>query len=493
MALSRRDFLSYSSAAAILAAWGGPLGLSRAQAAPLAAPRADDLTYHFLNRISYGVRAEDIERCNQMGVAAYLEEQLNPDSIKSRARFKVSPLLKADRLKAAKGKDAGFKARVASVNGMIQRAANSPAQLYERMVEFWSDHFNITIDELEPELIDFHREVIRKHAFGNFKDMLVGVAKHPAMLYYLDNYLNVKDKPQENYARELMELHTIGVDGGYTEQDVKEVARALTGWTVDDEQPGGFYFDPEEHDSESKVFLGKFLAAGNGISDGMAVLEYLAGLPQTAQFICRKLCVRFVSDSPSPSLVDQIAGVWMSNNGEIKPVLRALLLSDEFNAAINMKFRRPLDWYIAVVRATGIEFKDYWYMNSFLEKLGQPPYAWEPPNGYPDVMNAWANTNGLLERWNSGYALNEFPLNDKKSGIKTDLLKRLGKPKNTTELIDNASLLVFGKKLDDARRADLLAFITDGKGEYILSKELQEKKWGSLMALLFASPMFQMR
>ncbi|HYG74413.1 MAG TPA: DUF1800 domain-containing protein [Planctomycetota bacterium] len=491
MSLSRRDFLHYTGAAALLAAWGGPLGAPKAEAAGFAS-RADALTYHFLNRISYGVRANDIARCSEIGIAAYLEEQLNPETIKTRARIKLSPLLKADRLKAAKGKDAHFKARVALVNGMIQRAAYSPAQLFERMVEFWSDHFNITLDELEPDLIDFQREVIRKHALGSFKDMLVAVAKHPAMLYYLDNYLNVKDKPQENYARELMELHTIGVDGGYTEKDVKEVARALTGWTVDDEQPGGFFFDAEEHDDGPKTILG-LTTPGSGIDDGMAVLDYLAGLPQTAQFICRKLCVRFVSDSPPSTLVDRMAQVWMQNNGAIKPVLRELFLSGEFNASIGQKLRRPLDWYIGVVRSTGVEFKDYWYMNSILEKLGQAPYAWEPPNGYPDVMTAWANTNGLLERWNSGYALTEYPLNDRKSGIKTDLLKRLGKIQSVPDVVDKASLLVFGKTLDDEKRQQLILFITDGKPTAVWDKELQAKKLGSLMALLFASPMFQMR
>jgi uncharacterized protein (DUF1800 family) len=489
MVVSRRGFLELSGAAAILASWGGMLGSRGSAHAAEVASRDDDQIYHFLNRIQYTITEADYELAKSIGIEGYLNEQLNL-TMKRKGKVKLSSVLKKDRLKAASGKDASFKARQALHQGYINRTAFSTQQLYERMVEFWSDHFNITFNELEPDLVDFQNNVIRKHALGKFGDMVQASAKHPAMLFYLDNYLNTKKKPQENYARELMELHTIGVDGGYTEDDVKNVARIMTGWQVDDSMPGGFFFNEEVHDVKAKTVLGVSYPAGRGAEEGELLIDFLQKLPQTAHYISKKLCVRFVSDTPPDSLVDAMTAKWQETGGDIKEVLKVLFLSNEFKASIGIKFKRPLEWYAGVVRIGGIEFKDYWYQNFLLEKIGQIPYAWEQPNGYPDVMTAWANTNGLLERWNVAFEIFNRSF-DKKSGIKAAVVKKVGKAKTVGELVDNVVLLAFGKPLDDKFRQDLIGFV----GNTIdpnkpLEKETIETKLSSLLTLVVASPQF---
>lgn len=490
MVVSRRGFLELTGAAAILAAWGGPFGSVRTAHAAGAASREDDQVYHFLCRVQYGVNPADFEKCKSIGEAAYLEEQLNFEKLK-KGKVKLSSILKSDRLKAAKGKDAYFKGRQGLHQGYINRAAFSTAQLYEKMCEFWSDHFNITFNELVPDLIDFQNNVIRKHALGKFGDMLQASAKHPAMLYYLDNYLNTKRKPQENYARELMELHTIGVDGGYTETDVKEVARILTGWQVDDALPGGFFFNEDKHDVKAKVVLGVTYPAGRGAEEGEQLIDTLQKSPQTAAYISKKLCIRFVSDTPPQTLIDKMAAKWLETGGDIKEVLRVLFLSDEFKASAGQKFRRPLEWYVGLVRVTGAEFKDYYYQNYLLEKLGQVPFGWEQPNGYPDVAPAWANTNGLLERWNTAFEIVQRSF-DKKSGIKSSLTKKIGKVTTVGQLVDKVILVVFGRPMGGTLRSDLIGFVGNSIDENkVLDKETLETKLSALMTLLFASPLFQ--
>ncbi|HRF97758.1 MAG TPA: DUF1800 family protein, partial [Aggregatilineales bacterium] len=201
-----------------------------------------------------------------------------------------------------------------------------------------------------------------------------------------------------------MELHTLGVNGGYTEQDVVEVARALTGWSTEYGRDDMFVFKMDMHDTGEKFVLGQALPAGRGIEDGLQVLDILAYHPSTARFIAQKLCRRFIADFPPDSIVQSTAEAFFNSGGDIRATMRHLLLSDEFMNAYGQKFRRPLDFVIGTLRALrdGLDVDNIYVFIEPLEGMGQVPYAWHPPNGYPDVAGAWLNTNGLLYRWNVG-------------------------------------------------------------------------------------------
>lgn len=450
--------------------------------------------YHFLNRISWAVRPKDLERVVTMGIPAYLEEQLLGERVPGAKKVVVPTLWKLSRKKLIKAKNPPvYKALIGAA---VKRTSASPAQLFERMVEFWGDHFNISSDELEIDLLDFLRGVIRKHALGKFRDLLIATAQHPAMLYYLDNYLNVAEHPNENYAREVMELHSLGVDGGYTEADVKEVARALTGWTTDYEsRTEGFHFDADNHDTGAKTVLGVNLAAGRGIEDGVDVLTMLGNSEATARFVCRKLAIRFVSDAPPQSLIDKMVASWMANDTEIKPVLRVMFLSDEFAASAGQKLRRPFDFFVGALRVTGTKFTDFWWQHYIMEKLGQVPYGWHPPNGYPEPAGAWANTNGLLERWNTCQAVTDWALGARpKDGLRTKLGDTIGKVKTVGELVDRCAEQLLSLTLDAELRAQFIGFVADGGDENtVVTKDLREAKLGPFCGLLLASPLFQWR
>jgi uncharacterized protein (DUF1800 family) len=378
------------------------------------------------------------------------------------------------------------------------------------MVEFWSDHFNVASEEIEPDYVDYQRTAIRPFALGKFRDLLRATAKHPAMLFSLDNYLNVAEHPNENYAREVMELHTLSVDGGYTEQDVKEVARALTGWSYDRhwDKYEGFYFDADSHDTNEKIVLGHPLPAGRGIEDGEDVLDLLAAHPSTAKFLCRKLAIRFVSDNPPQTLIDRMVAVWSATGGDIKAVLRAmflkddnLTLTDDYAAAAGKKLRRPLDFFVGIMRTTGASFTDFWLMEWFLSKLAQVPYGWHPPNGYPEPAGAWANTSGLLERWNIAQSMTDSALNERNSGMKTALNTLAGPATTVGQMVDKCGLLILGTPLDADKRAQLIAFVnTDDQGQPTggteltkITPSLRKEKLGALCGLLLSSPMFQWR
>ncbi len=489
--VSRRGFLKLGGAAALFAGWQASSSKARAASFPTA---ATDPVYHFLNRISWNVRPEELVHAKQVGIAAYLEEQLAPDTLFRGKKVSYPSILDLDRTRLQRiKKNAGETCRIALITGMIARAVGSPAQLLERMVEFWADHFNVASDGLETDVVDYQRTAIRRNALTNFHDLLVATAKHPAMLYYLDNASSVAAHPNQNYARELMELHTLGVNNGYVEADVNEVARAFTGWTVDDSQPGGFRFDAANHDTDPKTVMGTALPGGRGIEDGMDVLNLLASHPNTAKFVCGKLCVRFISDTPPQSIVNTLATVWSQNNGDIRAVLRALFQSAEFAQAVGQKLRRPLDFVIGSLRATTTTFTNFNFLNDLLDHLDQVPYNWHPPNGYPDVAGKWANSNGLLLRWNFSQTITETALNSNNSGMRTGLLKRIGKPLTVGQLVDNLATALFGLTLDSDVRDQLIAFVTPNGANTALTKTLLTQKLGSLAGLMLSAPMFQWR
>jgi uncharacterized protein (DUF1800 family) len=296
----------------------------------------------------------------------------------------------------------------------LARACWSRRQLFEVMVDFWSNHLNVTNPSDDPWYCrhDYDRTVIRAHAFGKFEDMLVASAQHPAMLLYLNNAESTKDAPNENYGRELLELHTVSLDAGYSEDEMHASALLMTGFGVDWDT-GEFRYWKDDHATGRVRILGFSSANGSasgGYTAGLDYLRYLARHPKTARHIASKLCTRFVSDTPPASLVSALAATYLARGTAIVPVLRQLFRSPEFAASMGQKVRRPMEDVVATVRILGIgpdpSGRDgmeglYW----MLDDLGNAPLAWAPPNGYPDVAAAWASAGGTLGRWNSHMSL----------------------------------------------------------------------------------------
>jgi len=326
----------------------------------------------------------------------------------------------------------------------VGRALISQRQLQEVMVDFWENHFNVFAGK-GPErymLAAYERDAIRPYAMGRFRDLLEAVAKSPAMLFYLDNWESTvePDRPalagnrarlvaarralrtpindtlqkrrprglNENYGRELLELHTLGVDGGYTQQDVINVARAFTGWTVDrPRQGGGFIFRPAMHDAGPKVVLGHSLASDRGMEDGEQVLDIVAHHPATARYIATKLVRRFVGDSVPPALVARVAATFTRTDGDIRECLRTILVSDEFFSrdAYRSKVKSPFELVVSALRAMDAEPDTTPRTAQIIARLGQPLYGHQAPNGYPEVGSAWINTGAIINRINFGLAV----------------------------------------------------------------------------------------
>jgi uncharacterized protein (DUF1800 family) len=331
----------------------------------------------------------------------------------------------------------------------VGRAVLTERQLDEVLVDFWENHFSVFSgkDRTRYFLSEYDVNTIRPHAMGKFRDLLGAVAKSPAMLYYLDNWQSVADSGQpvlepmnaraarrrpaamrqpqpprpavaalaqrrrglnENYARELMELHTLGVDGGYTQQDVINVARALTGWTLDRGAQGGeFVFRGQVHDAGAKVILGQKFPAGRGEEEGEAVLDLLARHPKTAEFIATKLARRFVSDTPPAALVQRATATFRRTDGDIREVVRTIVTSPEFFAAsaYRAKVKSPFELVVSALRALNAQPDGTPRTAQLVSRLGQPIFGHQAPNGYPETGDAWMNTGAILNRINFGLAL----------------------------------------------------------------------------------------
>ncbi|MFN7995540.1 MAG: DUF1800 domain-containing protein [Bryobacteraceae bacterium] len=308
----------------------------------------------------------------------------------------------------------------------LYRAVYSERQLEEVLVDFWYNHFNVFFDKgMDRYLVtSYERDAIRPNVLRKFEDLLRATAQSPAMLFYLDNWQSAgadsiagKGRNRglnENYGRELLELHTLGVDGGYTQKDVTEVARCFTGWTI--RQPrraAEFEFNPRMHDYGPKTVLGATIPAGGGIEDGYKVLHLLAQHPATARFISRKLAMRFVSDEPPESLVDRMAKVFLKKDGDIPAVLAALFNSPEFwsQTAYRAKVKSPFDFVTSAIRAVDADVDFGFGLTNQLMKMGQPLYRKSEPTGYPETGREWANSAGLMARMNFAVALaaNKIP------------------------------------------------------------------------------------
>lgn len=321
----------------------------------------------------------------------------------------------------------------------LLRAVYSNHQLQELLVDFWYNHFNVFLNKGADRytIPTYEREAIRPHVFGKFYDLLLATAKSPAMLFYLDNWQSVgpdsaaerahpgqkkKRGLNENYGRELLELHTLGVDGGYTQQDVIAVARCFTGWTIaGPRKGGGFEYNDKMHDTGEKIVLGHVIRAGGGMDDGLQVLNILAHHPSTAHFISLQLAKRFVADDPPPSLVNRMAASFLKYDGDLREVMRTMLRSPEFwsEGAYRAKVKTPFEMIASAVRATNADVTSAFLLSNELQKLGEPLYRKIEPTGYSSANAEWVSSAGLLDRMNFGLALahNRVP------GVKVDIAK----------------------------------------------------------------------
>jgi len=373
---------------------------------------------------------------------------------------------------------------------VMVRAVASDHQLAEVMADFWTNHFNIFIGKnvARVYLPSYVEETIRPRIFGRFEDLLVATAESPAMMVYLDNAQSImpgarpdrgalagrrrramvleERRPtglNENYARELMELHTLGVDGGYTQKDVTEVARILTGWSVARPAQGsGFVYNGWAHDRGEKTVLGAEFPSGHGKDEGMRLLGMLAAHPSTAHYISGKLCARFVSDAPPDGCVDNAVGAWKRSGGELREILRAIFHSPDFWAQANRsaKVKSPLEFVVSAVRAVGGAPDTTPRLAGAVGRLGQPLYQHTAPNGYPEHEKDWVNSGALLNRMNFAMQLaaNRLP------GVTVDLDRLLPATADHAALVDAVDRLVLGGKMTPRTRSvitEQIASITD--------------------------------
>jgi uncharacterized protein (DUF1800 family) len=427
----------------------------------------------------------------------------------------------------------------------LLRAIYSQRQFEEVMTDFWCNHFNVFMDKGLDRLMltSYERDVIRPHALGKFEDLLVATAKSPAMLFYLDNWLSVgpnsaqalgipahpgpnwRSFPQqaprrnpkrtsglnENYGRELMELHTLSVNGGYSQRDVTEVAKVFTGWTIDKPaEGGGFKFDPRMHEPGPKFVLGHRVKP-KGEGEGLEVLHRLATSPQTAHFISLKLAQRFVSDDPPPALVDRMAKTFLKKKGDIREVLDTLFHSAEFwdDGAYRAKVKTPLEFVASATRATGAEIEDAQPLVGQLNRMGMPLYGAQPPTGYSMKAETWVSSSALLNRMNFALALTSGKI----KGVKVDAAQLSGSsasPPDATAALATleASLLIGGvsQQTHDSIVAQIIVSQIDAAGKNGAQPKVDNKAGArkpggaarppdvsTIAGLLLGSPDFQRR
>jgi hypothetical protein len=452
---------------------------------PHEAPRRDP-ELALVQRITQGFQLGELERARAMGYRAYLEEQLDAFAIDDSAlearlagftTLGLSPKELVDLYVDDPGPP------VLELKGsLLVRAVHSRRQLYERMCEFWRDHFHIDHNKGDVEwalLTEHERTVIRPHALGKFPDLLRAVAFSPAMQYYLDNWLNVRGAPQENYARELLELHTLGVRGGYGEVDVKQVARCFTGWTLNPDFNSPDFlrtvFDSALHAPGSKLVLGQVIPAVPGSLNAQRVLDLIALHPSTARFLARKLCAWMLTPTPPDELVERVAAAYLASGGDTKAMLRVILARENLagvGAVAAPKFRRPFHLVVSILRALEAELVDPLYPLYLLYLMGHPPLDKVQPDGYPDTLAAWGRSQ--LPRWSSASFLaaggRVLPLlgDGGFPGVRIDrehLLARLelsGRRRNVAGLAQRMNARLFGNALAPHEEASLQEFL-DGR------------------------------
>lgn len=499
--LSRRGMLKWLSGGKLGAdqAGGIPSGMaaaaglavmaSQAKSAPpvsaMGDPDSTALLTKLVRRCTFGVNAQEMALVRSMGYNGYLDYQLNPDMIEDAAvETRLAPLTTLAGIYADIKLLPSTQVVNELIEGTIIRATYSKRQMYERMVEFWSDHFNISVEKvncawLKP--ID-DRETVRPNALGFFSDLLAGSATSPAMMVYLDNNISLPSAPNQNYAREIMELHTMGSYNGYTEGDVVEVARCFTGWQLyPDNSPypiaGVFRYNPSQHDNNQKVVLGHVIPAGGGIQDGLTVLQILSQHPNTARFISNKLCERFLDYTPSQSVVTAATATFNATGGNIREVMRTIL-SAQHVADAKPKLKRPFHAFVSALRATNAEMIASGSFRNQLRSAGHLLFYWVPPDGYPDKIDFWSGF--LLPRWNFGAML----MNGNLSGLSADAIAFFSGCTNAQEMVQRINSNMFGGEMPVEEQTRIR--------EYLLPDPPSLSRQKEAIGLAIGSPSFQM-
>ena len=497
-------------------------------------------TLHLLRRATFGVRPEDLSAVLSMGREAWIDRQLASAGIAdpqldvrltSHAALllpihelmeRFSPPMRDARadsagLRRGRALDPSMRSGTGSprqllgelVTAKLLRAVHSERQLEEVMTDFWFNHFNVFFGKnlTRYMIADYEREAIRPHVFGRFEDMLLATARHPAMLYYLDNWTSVapgstrtarRDPARgrvrginENYARELLELHTLGVDGGYSQEDVIAVARAFTGWTFVPPRRRGsaaggpvtFRFNTAGHDTGTKTVLGTTLPAGRGIEDGEEVIRRLALHPTTARFLAGKLVERFVSDTPDSAFVHELARVYLDSDGDLRAVTRALFTSPRFHDAAvrGTKVKTPFELVASTLRVTAAEIGQSWQLIQTLRALGQLPYTESAPTGFPAASEHWVSSSALLARMNFALEI----ATGRVDGVRVEPFAQ--SPLHDASLDRMIAALLPGMPADDLAetiRDDLARHQTGANGDPPLARAV---------GLVLGSPHFQRR
>lgn len=462
-----------------------------------------DSHFHLLSRATYGAWPGELARIKSMGAKAWLEEQLNPERIDDKAcelRARRFESLEIDAGTAYEFRREAIRRDL--VRHAILMAVYSRRQLQEVMVEFWSDHFNISVEKgdciyLKPS---DEKAVVRANALGKFRQLVRHSALSPAMLVYLDGKDNKKekaaDKPNENYARELLELHTMGVGGGYSQKDVFEVARCLTGWRLHDRQGRGTaYFDKQLHDDGEKIVLGKLIAAGGGEKDLDSVLDIVLAHPSTAKYLATKFVRHFVNEDPPPSLVEKLAKLFRDTEGDTKAILAAIFFSDEFKASAGQKFKRPFRYIVGALRNLAADTHAHSELTEYLSRMGHAPFQYPTPDGYPEESQPWMGT--LLWRWNYALALSSAGI----EGVHIDpakLVEALWNGQESQDIKNTKANIPVEEKVDEGRLFAYLVGRAPLNGELAVFKKYfaatgsDSKKKTELIGLIMASPAYQM-
>ncbi len=458
-------------------------GVFSSPAAPMAiaSDTKMDVVSHALMRLTYGIHPDDRARVINLShdqhdaVQQWIEQQLQPHGIDDQSCERL--IRRFEALAQPLGELYEFKERVLLrelTTATTLRAVYSNRQLHERLVGFWHDHFNVDMSKGECAWVTvaYDRDVIRAHALNKFSDLLRSVVLSPAMLWYLDGRVNrvsnVGMKPNENYARELLELHTLGVDGGYSQNDVMEVARCLSGWTVRNKKrfkKGTIEFHHSDHDDGEKTVLGTTIPAGGGQRDLDMVLDLVAHHPSTARHIARKLCQHFIHDHPDAAVIQSVEKAFIASDGDIATTMRALTASSAFINPVNFaaKLKRPFHYIASCLRTTAAASDGGYAIYDYLQRLGHLPFQFPTPDGQPDHIDAWSGS--LLWRWRFAAALTNKKLRGTTLNHR-ELLQRCG---SQTGVIAH----ILGRK----PTPDEVTFIT---------KDPQQA-----LGLLLASPHFQ--
>ncbi len=507
-----------------------------------------------LNRLTFGIRPGDVDVFNSLGandderLFNFVTQQLNPDSIDDsefEARYnaagfetlhKTHEQLYFDHIvnNQYDSNDNAYwewysKPAYELVDATLLRAVYSKKQLFEILTDFWHNHFNVYFwqDDGVPLLVSYNRDVLRKHALGNFRQMLEAVATHPSMLYYLNQNNSNDAGPNENFARELFELHTLGAENylgvqdpnavpkdangvsiGYVDNDVYEAARCFTGWRVDDDiyeyeneigKSGNFIYYKPWHDRFNKLVLGKYIPSDQpDMQDGRDVLDLLANHPGTARHIARKLCRRFISDVPPDSVVQAAANAFMefrSAPDQLKRVVETILLSAEFKQSWGGKVKRPFEALVSMMRALHSESNRI--PNGFhwmLSQMGQGLFERRSPDGYPDVREAWANSMSLLYRWNAAVALTENWMDDDQGNIiRTDVYSQTpAEIRTAASLADFWITRILNQPLSEASRNAVIQVMAQNYGwNDPLPEDHVQYVLPAMVEVILMSPEFQ--